>query len=864
MSNPVFSNLEFRSTKRSQPVSGDRTMTTRREVLTYLAGSPLLFRSSFSGGRSLGSMPEPVRDLAKAFRSPPDSTRPYVLWMWMGSNISKMGITNDLEAMKEAGIGGATIFSLADTLTPWAGVILKSPTPEIVTFTEPWWALVRFAAEECRRLGLELILHNCAGYESSGGPWITPELSMQEVVWSEQHVEGGSSVQITLARATVDPHPHAQFPIVYIPSLGKDGTPFVEARQSYYRDIAAIALPASGLATMEEVIDLSGRMNPQGELSWDAPAGNWIVYRFGHTTTGAMIQPAQWDAMGLECDKMSVEAVTFHCRHVLDDIKRHVGDLIGNPGLSTFYFDSYEAGTPNWTPKMREEFKLRRGYELTPFLPILAGRTLVSEAETARFKQDFQRTVMDLYRDCYWATPRKLAHEYGLEFVAEPYEGPWDTTEVVQYLDHANMEFWTYKGKYSPVYSRQVNTTAHKLAQRIVGAEAFTTGPELAAWQAHPAWLKPIGDAAFCDGVNRMNIHHFVQQPWGPEYQPGNAMGQWGIHLGRYQTWWEPGKAWFTYLWRCQTLLQSGDFIPASDLTSALLKPEAGKLELQSIHRLHGAEHIYFVANIADASGQASCSFPVSGLQPELWDPVWGTMIDIDGAEQSNGHTSFDLEFAPAQSFFVIFRRPTKTMSAAAHRPGLSVVAELSGSWNLRFDPRFGGPANVEFSSLEDWSEHAVKGIKYYSGTAVYTKSIHLPTIDKTKQLWLDLGSVRYIATVTVNGKKLGVVWTSPWRIDISGATVVGENLIEIAVANTWANRLIGDEREVADITWQMADPVQKGGYFLKELPDWFLKNEARPSKDRYTFTTWNYFNDKNAPLLPSGLLGPVRVLVEV
>jgi hypothetical protein len=838
-------------------------MPTRRNVLTYLFTSPFLFRAAFAAGRSLGSMPEPVRDLAQAFTSPPNSTRPYVLWMWMGSNISQQGITRDLEAMQEAGIGGATIFSLADTLTPWAGVILKSPTPEIVTFSEPWWALVRFAATECRRLGIELILHNCAGYESSGGPWITPELSMQEVVWSEQTVAGGSRVQLTLPRATVDPHPHAQFPIVYIPSLGKDGKPFVEARQSYYRDIAALALPANGSPALDQVIELTSAMNSNGDLTWNAPAGDWTVYRFGHTTTGAMIQPAQWDAMGMECDKMSVAAVTFHCRRVLDDIKRHVGDLIGNPGLSTFYFDSYEAGTPNWTPKMREEFKTRRGYELIPFLPILAGRTLVSQAQTASFKQDFKRTVMDLYRDCYWATPRALAHEYGMQFVAEPYEGPWDTTEVVKYLDHANMEFWTTGSKYYPVANRTVNDTAHRLGQRIVGAEAFTTQPELAAWQAHPAWLKPIGDAAFCDGVNRMNIHHFVQQPWGAERQPGNAMGQWGIHLGRYQTWWHPGKAWFTYLWRCQTLLQCGDFVPASNLTGAQLKPQSGALDLQSIHRLHGAEHIYFIANIAESSGNASCSFPVSGLQPELWDPVWGTMRDMDGFRQSDGRTSFELDFAPAQSFFVVFRKPSKKTAAVVRRPTLSELAELSGSWNVRFDSRFGGPASIEFESLDDWSKRTEKGIKYYSGTAVYTKSLHLPAIDRTKKLWLDLGSVKYIATVIVNGSKLGVVWTAPWRIDISSPVIAGDNRIEIAVANTWANRLIGDEQEPADVIWEKGDPVLKGGYFLKEFPDWFLKDEARPSRDRYTFTTWNYFHNKDSPLLPSGLLGPVRLVVE-
>jgi hypothetical protein len=838
-------------------------MATRREVLAFLAASPLIFRSGSALSETLGTMPDPVHNLSHVFTAPPDSTRPYVLWMWMGSNVSKEGITLDLEAMKQAGIGGATIFSLADTLTPWAGVILNSPTPDIVTFTEPWWALVRHAATECRRLGLELILHNCAGYESSGGPWVTPELSMQEVVWSQHPITGGQLAKLTLSRAVVDPHPHAEFPIVYIPSQGKDGIPFVESRQSYYRDIAVIALPATGSPKMDQVHDLSSKMTPDGDIEWNAPEGDWVIYRFGHTTTGAMIQPAQWGAMGLECDKMSVEAVTFHCRHVLSDIKKHVGDLIGNPGLSTFYFDSYEAGDPTWTPKMAQEFKTRRGYELTPFLPILAGRTLVSDEDTARFKQDFKRTVMDLYRDHYWATPRALAHEYGLEFVAEPYEGPWDTREVVKYLDHANMEFWTTGNKYAPVANRPVNDTAHAVGQRIVGAEAFTTGPELAAWQANPAWLKPIGDAAFCDGVNRMNIHHFVQQPWGAEYQPGNAMGQWGIHLGRYQTWWEPGKAWFTYLWRCQTMLQCGDFVGASEQTSAKFVVRSGALQLQSIHRRRGNDHIYFVANIAQAEGSSRCQFPVDGMQPEVWDPVWGTMTDIQSAVQTGGNISFDLEFAASQSFFIIFRKPLQKMTTPPQAHSSRQLAEITGKWTVQFDPRWGGPKSIDFPSLSDWSQHPNKSIRHYSGTAVYLNDFHISSIDASKKLWLDLGKVKDIATVSVNGKQLGVVWTAPWRIDISSAVVAGVNKVEIAVANTWANRLIGDEQEPADITWEMGDPVLKGGYFLKELPEWFLKKQPRPSKNRYTFTTWNYFHDPKSPLLPSGLLGPVRLIAE-
>jgi hypothetical protein len=843
-------------------------MPTRREVFKVVASTPFLFRHLMHTERSLGSMPDPISDLEKGFLAPPDSTRPYVLWMWMGSNITTQGITLDLEAMKEAGIGGATIYSLADTLTPWAGVILNSPSPQIVTYTQPWWEMLHHAASECRRLGLELILHNCAGYESSGGPWITPELSMQEVVWSEHPVSGGQ-VAIALTRAVVDPHPHTQFPTVYIPSLGKDGIPVVEARQKYYRDIAVVAMPASGAPRLDQVIDLSSKMSVTGELVWDAPAGDWIIYRFGHTTTGAMIQPAQWDAMGLECDKMSVEAVTFHCKHVLDDIHKHVGDLIGNPGLSTFYFDSYEAGDPTWTPKMPEEFKNRRGYDVVPFLPILAGRTLESESRTERFKKDFKRTVADLYRDCYWATPRALAHEYGLEFVAEPYEGPWETAEVIKYLDHTNMEFWTHEEKYSPVANRAVNDTAHQLGQRIIGAEAFTTGPELAAWKAHPAWLKSIGDAAFCDGVNRFNIHHFVQQPWGPQHQPGNAMGQWGIHFGRYQTWWKPARAWFTYLWRCQTLLQTGDFVPASEQTSAVLTQRAqdtskAPMELKSIHRSHHNEQIYFVANISHHEGTVQCKFPSAHLEPELWDPVWGSMKGLVSTIDAEGRTTFDLEFADSQSFFIVFRKPRKTTRHAvssAYR--LTPMLELTGGWEVSFDPRWGGPASIQFATLEDWAHHSEKGIKYYSGTAHYKKSFLLPEAGSGQKTWLDLGQVHCIATVKINGKEVGVVWTNPWRIDISSAIQPGQNSLEIAVANVWANRLIGDEREPADITWKMGDPVLKGGYFMKELPQWFLKDEPRPSKERYTFTTWNYFHKPDQALVPSGLLGPVRVMTE-
>jgi hypothetical protein len=127
--------------------------------------------------------------------------------------------------------------------------------------------------------------------------------------------------------------------------------------------------------------------------------------------------------------------------------------------------------------------------------------------------------------------------------------------------------------------------------------------------------------------------------------------------------------------------------------------------------------------------------------------------------------------------------------------------------------------------------------------------------------MFLDLGDVNHIARVRLNGRDLGVVWTAPWRVDISDVAREKANSLEIEITNVWANRLIGDEQEPADCDWYPVSEAHQWcrGVPLRELPDWFLKGQPRPSTGRYCFTTWNYFR-KDSPLVPSGLLGPVRL----
>ncbi|MCZ4222579.1 glycosyl hydrolase [Pedobacter rhodius] len=793
----------------------------------------------------------------QAFLNPPESARPGVLWMWMGSNLSKTGITKDLEALKKEGFNRTTMFSLADVTTPWAGEINKSPTPELISWTEPWWKLVRHAAEESKRLNMDFGMFNGPSYESSGGPWITPELSMQEICWGQTAITGSKHISLKINKPKVNPRGNTPWPI-YNPKTGLVEKPEIEERNTFYRDIALIALPASGVVAKQNVIDLTAKMKADGQLEWDAPAGDWIIYRFGHTTTGTLIQPAQWKATGLECDKMSQEAIDFHMDHVIGEIQKHLGDLIGN-GFTHVHFDSYEAGDPSWTAKMREEFSARRGYDLLPYLATFAKRTVGSNEDSDKFKNDFSATIKDLYRDVYFATIAKKLKKANLTFLAEPYGGPWRQDEIMPFVGKVMTEFWTHKGKYAPYELDPTVAALRKSGQNIIEAEAFTGDPKDSKWDETPAWIKSMGDASFCAGVNRLILHRFVQQPWDDKYKPGATMGQWGTHFDRTQTWWEPGKAMVEYWKRCQALLQWGRIHDAKD--DFIISAKTGNADINHIHRSADGIDIYFVANTNRAPGNAKCSFSVSGKQPELWDPLTGTMRDLPEFEELNGSTSIPLNFEDSQSYFIVFRKPSGKKLNGTNFPVTKQLGLLDGSWSVKFDEAWGGPKKpVSFTALTDWTKNAENGIKYYSGTAVYTKLFDAAYLNQNnKDLMLDLGIVKHIASIKLNNVDLGVVWTAPWHLKIpQGLLKKTNNKIEIAVTNVWANRLIGDEQEPADMEWLPGH--MNSGSFLKEFPDWFLNNKPRPSKGRYTFTTWNYFT-KDSALIPSGLLGPVRIV---
>jgi hypothetical protein len=207
------------------------------------------------------------------------------------------------------------------------------------------------------------------------------------------------------------------------------------------------------------------------------------------------------------------------------------------------------------------------------------------------------------------------------------------------------------------------------------------------------------------------------------------------------------------------------------------------------------------------------------------------------------------------QSWFIIFRKAKSERSVENKNfPEYSPILDINGPWQVRFDPKWGGPAHpVTFDTLQDWSKHIDAGIRYYSGTATYSNSFNLLSehISQTSPALLDLSQVEVMAKVRVNGKDCGIVWKPPYRVDISDAVQPGENKLEIDVVNTWVNRMIGDENLPEDCDWIDWER-------LKKWPEWFLKHEPRPS-GRYTFTSAQHYK-KDDPLISSGLSGPVRV----
>jgi hypothetical protein len=770
--------------------------------------------------------------LASQFDNPPMEYRPCVWWHWLGSNFRKEGITKDLESMKEAGIGGAAIFNIASSVQASHVPIDNNPWPHQTFRSEAYWDAFGHTLAEAKRLGMVIGLHGTPGYSTTGGPWISEEQAMQTIVSSQVKITGNRTVKLQLERP--------ELPVYF-----GYGTTF--RRATFYADVAVMAVPDKPNLAVNDVIDISKHMDSSGLLKWDAPDGIWNICRIGHAPTMANPHPLPDDIIGkaLEVDKMSRKHNIEHWRQLLNPIKERFGEYFGNT-FEYIWIDSYESGDQNWTESFREDFIRLKGYDPLPGIALKLFVTPERE-DMKRFADDYRAVVNRLFIENGWKVALEELHEVGLKMYWEPYGGPFSQYECTAIPDIPVDEFWTGgNGRFPSTIPR----AAKQFGKRIVGAEAFTGPPTLSKYTEDPAFLKPTADGGFISGANKYWLHHWVHQPFDDKYQPGMGMGWWGTHFSRYQTWIKPGKAFFTYLARCQMLLQQGDFV-AFESANVL-------------HRTTADAEIFFVINASDYPLSQPLAFPVKDRIPELWNPAKGTIHTTPYRKTQYDSIYIYLKLEPNESVFVIFPKDKKSVYSKLRHPYINVLNEtatiVEGAWNVRFNPKLSESFDMVFPTLTDFSKHPDTRVKYFAGTADYQKTIHIASNDiaRNRRIVLDLGELHDIAELTVNGKDAGVLWYPPYKTDITPFLTSGDNTIIVHISVNWANRLIGDEQYPAD--FETGIDRGENGKAMKAFPDWFVANQPRPVKERKAFTIWYYF-DKDSPLYPAGLIGTVKLI---
>jgi len=644
------------------------------------------------------------------------------------------------------------------------------------------------------------------------------------------------------------------------------------------------------------------------------------------------------------------DAVKRYINTYLDMYKNATGGMMGAKGLQFMVLDSYEAGHMNWTKALPEEFKKRRGYDLTKWIPALTGRVVKSAEDTEKFLWDFRKTIGELIAENHYDVIGEELHKRGMKRYTEAHENRRiylaDGMDVKRNAEIPMAAMWTpgslgggaSEEPRSEADIRESASVANIYGKPFVAAESMTSIQNAFSW--HPEKLKRTADLELASGLNRFVIHTSVHQPLDDK-KPGFSLGPFGQYFTRQETWSGAGaKAWMDYLGRSCYLLQQGknvadilylygentnitwvsreklpnipagfefDFVNSSALLNAIqvqngqliaksgntykvlmldesakamtlsvlkkikalveggakvigekpekspsltdnesefkklaneiwsksnvttfdkvnLKPDVlitgAKNKILYRHRQNADQDIYWLNNRGAEPTDAEVSFRISGKVPELWNPQTGKTERVS-YKIVDGRTIIPLKFESWDAYFIVFKGKAATQNYTKAATNNQLIKEIAGTWKVDFNNK-----KVDFKSLDSWAENDDADIKYFSGTATYDNTFSLPTVDKSGKYVIDLGDVKNIAEVIVNGKNVGTTWKKPFKLDISEAVKAGENTIQIKVTNLWVNRLIGD---------------------------------AQPDAKKTTFTTMPFYR-KEAKLLPSGLLTPINL----
>ena len=670
---------------------------------------------------------------------------------------------------------------------------------------------------------------------------------------------------------------------------------------------------ADEVINFSRAIDLSSLIDEKGYVTWkDAPKGKWLLLRFLSVSTGGHTKHGRAEALGLECDKLSVEGARLqwqsYVKPIIDSIRVHNGKLTG------ICMDSHEAGPQNWTIGFEQEFRRLRGYDMKQYLPVMAGLVVGSAEASDKFLYDLRHTINDLITDKYFGEFNRLCRSEGLVLTAQAIGGALcmagDAVGVKRLVDKPQAEFWGYQteGNYD---IKDCSSAAHLYGKQIASGEAFTD----ITYKQTLANIKNLADYAYAYGINEFVVCAVAYQPWvrevGDQLKISTANGRQYV-LNRLNTYWPMSKPFWDYQARCSWVLRQGkpvsdfclylgDNIPARILshklpefpqgydfdaftTDALLNrmtvkdgrimlpdgvsyrmmilpvdgtltdeahqqietfrqrgipvydPQTDKRTLADAiraaglqpdveapampnlyfcHRHTDNEDIYFLNNHSDKAVSDCFRFNTAATSAELWNPVTGERKPLT-VRQEDGRTAIDLTFDARESYFIILSQ--QVPAALATPPVLqpTTTRVLNQPWQVLFAPSMGGPTKpVTYDKLGDWTKSDDPRIKYFSGTAVAQTTFKIGKTDPQATYRLNLPLLNTAAEVIVNGQSSGIVWCAPYSIDITRLVKKGKNQLELRIANSLWNRLVGDAQlpEAKRITWQthpLAKPTDK------------------------------------------------------
>ena len=527
-----------------------------------------------------------AESLATEFLTPPESARPGVYWYFMDGNQDRKEMLADLHAMKDVGIGSVLFLE----------VDLGMPRGPVSFMSEQWQDNVAHAFVEAGKLGMEVILGTGPGWAGSGGSWVEAADSMQHLVGSSLKVTGPGALNQILPPPP--PHPANRFAGMTPAHVAK--------RNAWFQDVAVLAFPtpaggttdiddvdmktlkdvqpfsikmakhpfvmpresypepdASGIIDSSRAVDLTSKLNPDGSITWNIPAGDWTVMRFVARSTGQTTRPAPRSGHGFENNKFDGASYQRHWDHfqqkLLDKVLALGGPLQPSKGLTTIHLDSWEMSSQNWTATFRQEFQKRRGYDPQSYYPAYMGMVVGSVEKTERFLWDMRRTCQELVIEEHAGAIKKVAHKHGLLYSNEPYDmNPAGDLDLGSVADIPMCEFWyaPHDTQYSCI---EATSISHTMGPQIVKAESFTSSAD--AYANDPSNMKNQTDWALAIGINGIMFHTYQHQALGTVEKPGMTMGPYGIQWHRNQTFWDFLPPYHEYITRCSHLLRQGEAV---------------------------------------------------------------------------------------------------------------------------------------------------------------------------------------------------------------------------------------------------------------------------------------------------------------